>query len=721
MTSNFRHSKASYIGLCALKNGARSQLGTLQFELSMAFRIGIDVGGTFTDFVMARPDQTITSTKTSTTPADQSEGVMQGLRDLATSEGLELSSFLTQTSQIVHGTTIGDNTMIEMTGAITGLITTMGNRDQIEFRRGWKESIWDPTFPPPPPIAPRRRRIDVPERVDFEGHVLVPLDEDAVRAAAQMLKAKKVESIAVSFLFSYVNPDHELRTRDLILQEYPEASVSLSHEVMPAAPEFERSSTTLVNAYIAPSIRRYLLSLTSKLRDQGFAHDVLIMLSNGGVMTMDYVARKAVSIIGSGPAGGVTGASFVAGLAGINNFISVDMGGTSYDVCLVRDGEPTVSSFWNWHHRYVIGLPSIDVHGVGAGGGSIAKVVTGALHVGPESAGAQPGPICYDRNGTRPTVTDANLILGYLNPTSLAGGKLQITIDGVASAIDRDIAQPLNIDVTAAAYGIFRIVNANMTNAIRKASSAQGNNPKDFTLVAYGGNGAVHAGVQARQMGIKQVIVPKAAPTFSALGILISDRLVDDSRSYIVPITEANLETIDRIFSDLLSKAKSDLQGLGPSNLKISHFANIRYPGQQFDLSVPLPPHKIRRSDLMDATEAFHQLHEKSHAYAQRDQAPILSSLRLRVILPGQQVSLPEALPSHSKPSPSGNRQAYFGGTYIKTPVYDGPNLGSGAQIPGPAIVEETFTTIVVWPGDVAQVDRWGNYVMTIGSDKLLG
>ena len=680
----------------------------------MGYRIGIDVGGTFTDFVLARPDGSISFTKAASTPSDQSDGVMRGIADLAEAEGLDTEGLLGRTEQIVHGTTTGDNILIEMNGAVTGLITTTGNRDQIEFRRGWKENIWDPAYPPPVPIAPRRRRIDVPERLDFDGTVLTPLGEESVRAAARKLKLKGAESIAVTFLFSYVNPAHELRARELVLEEHPEAHVSLSHEVMPSAPEFERTSTTLVNAYIEPRIRGYLETLTTKLHDAGFAHELLVMLSNGGVMTTEYVARKAVSIIGSGPAGGVTGACYVTDAAGVEDFIAVDMGGTSYDVCLVRGGRPAVKSFWNWRHRYLIGLPSIDVQAIGAGGGSIAKVVAGALQVGPESAGAEPGPICYGRGGNSPTVTDANLVLGYLNPDALAGGKLKLRAEGVSEAIEEQIGRPLGLDATAAAYGIFRIVNANMAHAIRRASSEQGYDPKDFTLVAYGGNGAVHAGVQACEMGIAKVIVPKAAPAFSALGVLISDRLVEDTRSYIVGVPEADLDRVNALLQEMEEAAGAELGALGGGDIDFSRFANMRYPGQQFDLSVPLPPGTVVRADLEGAAEGFHRLHEESHTYAQRDQAPIISSLRLRAALPGTKIALPETSPAEGPPTPKLHRRAYFDG-YADTPVYDGPSLGAGARVEGPAIIEEPFTTIVVWPQDTAEIDRWGNYVMTIG------
>src|SRR5262245_61246723 len=405
-------------------------------------RIGIDVGGTFTDLVLARPGGLILD-KHPTTPGDQSEGVLGGLRQLAEREGLTLGGLLERTDTVVHGTTTADNTMIEMSGATTGLVTSEGHRDEIEIRRGYKEDIWDPALPAPKPICPRRQRYGVPERLDFEGNVVVPLDEAAVRRALRRMKLQGVESLAVVFLFSFVDPAHERRVREIAAEELPGVMVSLSHEVMPAAPEFERTSTTLVNAYVGPKIERYLSRLDARLREAGFGGELLIMQSNGGVMPGGYVAQKAVAVMGSGPAGGAMGAATVGGAAGIRDFISVDMGGTSYDVSLVRDGTPEVKAGWNWHHRYLIGLPMVDVQTVGAGGGSIARVEAGALKVGPQSAGAEPGPVCYGRGGTEPTVTDANVVLGFLNPERFCAGTMHLDVAAATAAIRERIAKPL--------------------------------------------------------------------------------------------------------------------------------------------------------------------------------------------------------------------------------------------------------------------------------------
>src|SRR5438552_4631486 len=374
----------------------------------MGYRVGVDVGGTFTDLICVTPAGEIVLDKTPSTLDDQSRGVMTGLGQLAERFGLSLSEFCTQLEILVHGTTTADNTMIEMNGANTGLLVTEGHRDEIELRRCHKEEIWDPNAPGPIPIARRRARVPIRERMDHTGKVVLPLDEDAVRRGVQRLKALGVRSIAVMYLFSFVNPTHERRTREIVLEEFPDVEhISLSHEVMPRGPEYERVSTTLVNAYVAPRIASYVGRLEEKLRRGGYDGPLLIMQSTGGVMPPDYVTRRAASLLASGPTGGVMGATVAAEKAGIDKFIAVDMGGTSFDLCLVRDGQPEIKTDWNWRYRYYIGLPMVDVQSVGAGGGSIARVRQGALLVGPESAASGPGPVCSARGGTAPPAPDA--------------------------------------------------------------------------------------------------------------------------------------------------------------------------------------------------------------------------------------------------------------------------------------------------------------------------
>ncbi|MCX8073348.1 MAG: hydantoinase/oxoprolinase family protein [Candidatus Binatia bacterium] len=681
------------------------------------YAVGIDVGGTFTDFVVVRPDGTIRLAKHPTTPSDQSEGVLAGLAQIAGEEGESVASFLRKTLRIVHGTTTADNTMIEMNGAVTGLVTSAGHRDEIELRRGFKEDIWDPALPPPPPIAPRRRRIGVPERLDYEGNVLVPLDEEAVRAALRRLRKQGTESLAVVFLFSFINPRHEQRVREIAREECPEMAVWLSHEVLPAAPEFERTSTTLVNAYVGPKIDRYVRRLADRLHISGYRGELLLMQSNGGMMGPQYILQRPVTLLASGPTGGVMAACRLGREAGVMDFICADMGGTSYDVCLVRGAEAEIRSGWNWHHRYLIALPMVQVHSIGAGGGSLARVVSGSLQVGPQSAGADPGPICYGRGGRVPTVTDANLLLGYLNPEAFCAGTMRLQREGVAEAIEEQIARPLGLSVEEAAYGIYRLVNANMANAIRRISAQRGVDPREFALVMYGGNGPVHATAQARELGIRQVIVPKTSPAFSALGLLLADRIVDEMRSYITPAAAADLARVEALFADMAGRAREVLGG-GRQKVEFRCFAQLCYPGQTFDLTVPmgngLRPLTPKR--WAQTIERFHDLHEELHTYAVREEQPILRGVRLTVVQHTAKPALPVLAATRVPAQPVSRRRAYFGGRFVAVPVFAGPSLRAGQKIAGPAIIEEPFTTIVLHPGDRATIDRLGNYRIEIGT-----
>jgi N-methylhydantoinase A len=681
----------------------------------MGYRVGVDVGGTFTDLICVTPAGDVVLDKTPSTLDDQSRGVMTGLEQLASTHGLSLTEFCSQLDLLVHGTTTADNAMIEQAGAVTGLLTTEGHRDEIEMRRCHKEEIWDPAAPAPFAIARRRQRIAIPERMDSEGRAILPLDEDAVRAGVRRLKQLGCTSIAVSYLFSFLNPAHELRTLELVREEFPDVDhVSLSHEVLPKAPEFERTSTTLVNAYVAPILQRYIQRLTERLRDAGYAGQWLIMQSTGGVMPPDYVARKAVSLLGSGPTGGVLGAARQAERSGVTDFVSVDMGGTSYDVCLVRDGKPHVATDWNWRYRYFIGLPMVDVQSVGAGGGSIATVRAGALHVGPESAGALPGPVCYGRGGTRATVTDADCVLGYLPVTGFAGGRMTLDKDAAEQAIRRDVADPLGIDVTEAAWAIERMVHATMSDAVRRVLAGRGADPRDLALMAFGGNGAVHAWAQAAELGIDRVLIPRMAPAFSAYGLLTADYLVDLVRAYVTPLSAIDRARVAHLYAEMTDEADKELAPaqLPPDLLETELIAQLCYPGQNFDMAIPLPEGAdLTESDLLTLAERFHSAHEADRGFCFRRQEPLLRSLRVvvtgRTAAPTNAVAGGTATPDGAG---KGTRTAYFGSGYLETPVYDGPALAPGSRIEGPALVEEAFTVVVVAPGQTVTLDAHGSY-----------
>src|SRR5262245_22724724 len=681
------------------------------------YRIGVDVGGTFTDLVLVR-DGALVLDKHPTTPRDQSEGVLGGLRQLAARENVTLDRLLGHTDLIVHGTTTADNTMIEMSGAVTGLVTKEVHRHANDILRSFKEDIQAPASLPPCPIYPLRQRYAVPERLAREGAVRTPHDDPAVRRALRRMQRQDVESLAVVLMFSFVNPAHERRVRELAAEELPGVMVSLSHEVMAAGPEFERTSTTLVNAYVGPKIERYLSRLDGRLREAGFRGELLIMQSNGGVMPGGYVAQRAVGVMGSGPAGGVMGATAVAGGAGITDFLSVDMGGTSYDVCLVRGGAPEVKSGWNWHHRYLIGLPMVDVETVGAGGGSIARVESGALKVGPQSAGAEPGPVCYGRGGVEPTVTDANLVLGYLNPDRFCGGTMRLDAESAHAALRERVARPLGLSVVEAADGVVRLVNANMANAIRKATARRGVDPRSLTLVVFGGNGPVHAGMQAAELGIRRILVPKLSPAFSALGLLLTDHVVDQMRSYVVPASQVDLARVNRLVAEMEESARAAFAGGGRKRtLRFERMAALCYPGQTFDMAVPLAGRSgpVTARALAATVEQFHRLHEQLHTYASRDQEPILRGVRLKAGAVERKPELPRFPRRSARDARIGARKAFFRGRYVAAPVWDGSRVTPGQSILGPAIVEEPFTTIVIYPGQRATIDAYGNYAIGLG------
>jgi N-methylhydantoinase A len=552
--------------------------------------------------------------------------------------------------------------------------------------------------------------------MDVEGNVILPLDEDAVRRGVQRLKKLGCTSIAVVFLHSFTNPTHELRARELILEEYPDVEhISLSHEVNPKAPEFERTSTTLVNAYVAPKIAAYVRRLTEKLRAAGYGGQMLLMQSTGGVMLPDYVARRAVSLLASGPTGGVMGAALAAGRSGVSDFVSVDMGGTSYDVCLVRGGRPEIKVENNWRYRYYINIPMVDVEAVGAGGGSIARVRQGALLVGPESAGAVPGPACYGRGGDRATVTDADLLLGYLPVEGFAGGRMTLDVEAARAAVTQDVAEPLGLDLVAAAWGIVRIVNANMANAIRKVVASYGADPRDLAMIAYGGNGAVHAWAQADELGIGRILVPKAAPAFSALGLLVADYVIDLTRAYVVPLSRVDVDRVRSTFAELADEAAKELApaNLDPGQVVTEYYAQMCYPGQNWDMSVPVPEGRaLSEPGLLDLAGRFHDLHEADRGFAFRSQQPLLRGLR--VVVRGATPKPPSLARLGTVTDPAlvrkGSRQVFFGSGFVDTPVYDGPALGPGAAVTGPALVEEPFTVVVVPPGAACRLDEHGNY-----------
>jgi N-methylhydantoinase A len=683
---------------------------------AVAYQIGIDVGGTFTDLVASDGQSHVISAKTPTTPDDEAAGILAGLDQLADRFSVARPDLLQATEVIVLGTTIATNTMLEYNGAVTGLICTRGFRDIIELRRSYRENLFDLAYPPPVPICRRQRRIGVTERIDYAGEVVIPLDEEELRLGARKLRRLDVTAVAVCFLFSHVNPAHELRAREILQEEVPDCDITLSCEVFPEIREFERVSTILVNAYTLPRFRTYLERIKQILANSGFdVARLLIVQSNGGVLPVASAAERSVAAVRSGPASGMVAAAHVGEICNARNVIGVDMGGTSYDVSLVRGGIPQVRKD-AWVGRYRVALPMLDIHAIGAGGGSIGWLDrAGALHVGPRSAGANPGPACYGRGGQEPTVTDADLVLGYLNPTYFLNGQLRLDPELARRSINEKLAAPMSCDVFEAAVGVLRMVNNNMNNGVRYVSIARGHDPRDFALMAFGGAGAVHVGMQAQDLGISRVLVPKDASVFCAVGALISDLKISLTQAFFSRASELDLQTLNGAFATLDDRAREALTHDSASGVACARFVDIRYIGQAHEVTVPIDAHSeaIDTADFRAAVTRFHDLHESLYAFKNPENE--VEILNIRYDLIGMRGTDNRAWSRahrsiRSEDAIAGSRTAFFetNGSFapLDTPVFAGERLDPGSTVSGPAIIEEPFTTIVLCPGQTALLNE---------------
>ncbi|MBI5506091.1 MAG: hydantoinase/oxoprolinase family protein [Deltaproteobacteria bacterium] len=733
------------------------------------YDIGIDVGGTFIDVVVAGAAGA-RYCKVPTSAGAQAESVRRGIARAAEAMGLDLGELLRRTDRIVHGTTVATNMMLEGTGARVGMLTTAGFRDELEYRRGLKEAVYDPALPAPRPLVLRRHRLTVGERIDARAGVIEPLDENAVRARVRELRSAGCESLAIGFLFSFLDSTHERRAAAIANEEWPGVYLSVSSEVLPQVREYERFSTTAVNAYVGPGTAGYLQRLERELAEAGFGGEFLVILSNGGVIDGHFAGRRAASLLLSGPAGGVLAATELVAAPGAHrNLITIDMGGTSYDVCLIADGQPRVTSD-TYVARHAVALPMFAIHTIGAGGGSIARLDAAlGLHVGPASAGALPGPACYGRGGCEPTVTDANLVLGYLDPHATFGGSVTLDLEAARSAIRGRIAEPLGMELEEAAYGIVRVVNTQMTNGIRVVSVQQGHDPRDFELVAFGGNGAVHAGRQAEELDITTVLVPRMAGAFSAYGGLFADARVDHLATWVGRCDSADPAELARAFADLREKGAAVLRGggakprsegvpIGDAELRHQAWLACHYAGQTSEIWVPLQlsaceagalavhaehaahaqapeptsgagataerPNgalTIEAGALSGAAEHFHRAHERERSFAKRDEPVHVVGLKLTSLRAGKrpQLSVETQAAPGMQPALAGRRDVYFDNDlgWTVTAIYRGASLGAGATLDGPAIVEEPDSTIVVYPGWHCRLDEHGIYHLTRSGD----
>jgi N-methylhydantoinase A len=697
-------------------------------------RVGVDVGGTFTDFVLHDPARDLVHTgKLLTTPDDPSEAIITGISRMLREAGLTPADL----HSVVHGTTLVANTIIERTGATVGLLTTEGFRDSIEIGRETRYDLYDLFFEAPPTLVPRSRRREVPERVAANGEILLPLDETAVAdAARQLVQEDGAEALAIAFMHSYHSPGHERRAGEIIRKMFPRLPVSLSAEVAPEIREFERSSTACANAYVQPLMRRYLDKLEMSLGELGFRGRLFVMLSGGGITTAREAKEFPIRLIESGPAAGAMAASFLAKLAGLDRVISFDMGGTTAKMCLVEDGAPD--------HKFDFeagrvrrfqkgsGLPLkvsvVDMIEIGAGGGSIAHVDphSGLMKVGPRSAGAKPGPVCYGRGGTQPAVTDADLVLGRLDPANFLGGEMRLDSDPVLRAFTETISQQIGVTAEAAALGVQRIVDETMAAATRMHLAEKGKDPRKYTMIAFGGAGPVHAFNLARLLKVRTVLVPLGAGVASALGFLIAPPATDMVRSYVARLERVDWSRINALFVEMREQGEQLLTEAGAQTGSITYTAtaDMRHVGQGFEIPVTLPSLNLSDELLPTIRQSFFSSYEHRFGRIMAESPIEALSWRLACTAPGSDIRIgagAEPAGATIEAARRGVRKVLFEGHgWLDCAVYDRYSLPIGASFSGPALIEERESTCVVGPEATVRVDSTRNLVIELGVDRTL-
>lgn len=676
-------------------------------------KIGVDVGGTFTDLVVIDEQSgKINLTKVPSTPKNPDRGVLGGIEKVAR----QFSVKPEEVQFLIHGTTVATNALIERKGVETALIVTEGFRDVLHIARQTRPKLYDFFARRPDPFVPRHLRFEVQERILAGGEVDEPLDEQSVRSITRAIKDSSIRVVAVCLLHSYINPAHERQVREILLGEMPELKVSISSEILPEFKEYERMSTTVINAYVMPIVEIYMQRILRSIKQMGVRSSLHIMQSNGGVMSSETAGQKSVHTVLSGPAAGVIGAIALAKLAGEDNLITIDMGGTSFDVSLVRAGVPTftMESDIDGH---VIKIPMIDIKTLGAGGGSIAWVdAGGALQVGPQSAGADPGPACYGQGGTDATVTDANLALGYLNPTYFAAGEMKLDVESARRAVEKNVAGPMGLKIEEAAEGILRVVNATMIRGIRLVSVERGYDPREFSLVCFGGAGPVHAVKLAQELNIPKIVVPEAPGVNCALGLLMADFRHDYSHTFLHLIKDLAPDRLTEQFEALESQARQQMigEGVPEGDIVFHRSGDLRFFGQGYELNMPLPRKDYNPGDLEEIGRGFAAVHEEQYGYSMAPETVQIVNLRLTAIgllsKPGLEEE-PEAGPDPGA-ALKGKRSIFMEGKRIEVPVFDRKNLRCGNQIEAPAIIEQVDSTTVLFPRYRARVDRYRNLII---------
>tara|TARA_B100001105_G_scaffold37893_1_gene27023 strand:- start:496 stop:2583 length:2088 start_codon:yes stop_codon:yes gene_type:complete len=684
------------------------------------YRLGIDAGGTFTDFVLADKSGNIKIYKTPSTPDDPTKAIEDGLKII--SEDLEInpSDIISQSDLCINGTTVGLNALIQHKGSPVGLICTEGHEDSIEIRLGHKEDgyRYDPDYPPAVMLSPRFLRKGIRERILSNGKVKISINEDDVREACKIFVDEGVNSIAISFIWSVLNPSHEIIAEKIVREMMPNALITVGSRLYPQIREYTRTSTAVTNAYLSPTLKSYVSAINEYFISLGGENNVRYFQSNGGLATGDVMTDRSVYAINSGPASAPIAGLSIANPFKYKNVITVDMGGTSFDITLTKGGSTNLNKNVDFL-RYRIGVPMIHVETLGAGGGSIAWIdEMGLLQVGPQSAGANPGPACYSKGGEKPTVSDANLVLGYLNPDGLIGGKLPLNYENAFSSIEKNIAKPLGMEVEKAAYGIFTIVNSNMVNGIRRVTVERGYDPRDFVLVAGGGATGAHITALAKEMGIDTVIVSKLSSGLCAYGQIISD--VKYNYMATIPTRLDSIkaaEKINKTFKEIESKGIEHLNKDGFEEKKINTYRSLemRYVGQIHECTVNIDFFEITEETLQNIKEAFHNRHEELYTYSEKDSPVELVNIESTIY---GRIDRPNYSELENKGQINDalkiSRNLIFSekGNVLKTPVYDGNKLSPGNLIDGPAVVEEDTTTLVIENGWFLELHKSGTYII---------
>jgi N-methylhydantoinase A len=690
-----------------------------------AYRVGVDIGGTFTDIFLLSPEGgEVAIGKVLTTPRDPAQAVVNGLRELLAERGIAPSAV----THLVHGTTLITNAIIERKGAKTGLITTKGFRDALEIGRERRYDIYDISLENPEPLVPRFLRREVNERLDNTGQVMTPLDPAEVLEVIRHLVADGIAALAVCLLHSFRNPAHELLIKELAATHFPQLACSLSCEVMPEIREYERTSTTVANVYVKPLAQQYLKKLNADLRALGLPRDIFIMLSNGGISSCEVAGEYPIRLIESGPAAGALAAVFYGTRRKMERVISFDMGGTTAKICLIDYGKPLLTTDFEAARVYrfkkgsglPLKVPVIEMIEIGAGGGSIARVdKLGLLKVGPDSAGAEPGPVCYDRGGEEPTVTDADLVLGYLSPDYFLGGKMPLNVEKAKQAIEEKVAKPLKVDLLRAAWGIHQVVNENMANAARIHLVEKGRDPRDYNLIAFGGAGPVHAYRVAERLKLKTLVCPLAAGVTSAFGMLTAPLAFDFVQSYVTSLSEVDFAVLERLYADMEQRGRALLTAAGvEGDLTLMRSADMRYLYQGFEIRVPLSAGRLTPDDRSALRSAFADEYERLYKRLNPGVEIEVVNWRLVASGPPPHIVLPAAASTNGSLSAArkGERPVYMPehNGYLPCSVYDRYLLPVGETLRGPAVVEERECTVVIGVDATASVDEEQNLVIML-------